>query len=159
MMTLRSLVVVLMATTVIGSCGSDRRPPQEKSTPILPKLGVKLPPSSPVGTRAITALTGATPAFTTADVERYVATHPLLPGVSGRVKPTVTKIEFVSSAEASNRLAGETTGFPDDHLLCYVELQGPVTFSGPNGTKVTYPRGVLIFDAQSGNLVILGGMP
>ena len=71
----------------------------------------------------------------------------------------MTRTEFLTSREVKERLHGLTTGFAADHVLCYVELQGPFSFSGPQGVVATYSRGVLIFDAQTGNLVISGGIP
>ena len=73
--------------------------------------------------------------------------------------PTVVRVEFLTSKQVSTLLGGESIGLPDDALLCYVGLQGSFAFPGPQGPTVTYPRGVEVFDAWTGNLLISGGMP
>jgi hypothetical protein len=144
--------------TFIGKAQEEKGKPAKEPPPIrnVPK---NLPPTAPTGSPAIKPTTGGTPAFSVDDAKRYVATHHVPMGLSRDSKPVITRAEFLTSREITDRLHGAASGFPDDYLLCYVELQGPVTFSGPKGAKVTYNRGVLIFDAHSGNLIIGGGMP
>jgi hypothetical protein len=103
---------------------------------------------------AITPRFAAVAAFTLADAKEYVATHPLPLGADRDSKPQVTQGEFLTSQQVSERLHGVTTGFPANHVLCYVELLRPFSFTGPQGALATYRRGVLIFDAQTDNLVI-----
>jgi hypothetical protein len=151
-----ALMLGCMTAVSVGDAQETRGGPPDERIRNVPQ---PLPPSAPVGSPAITARTGGTPAFTVDDVKQYVATHALPMAASGDAKPAITRVEFVTSQTVSERLNGTTTGFPADYPLCFVELQGPFTFSGPGGTKVTYNRGVLIFDAKTGNLVIGGGMP
>jgi hypothetical protein len=125
----------------------------------LGKLSVKLAPSGPRGSPAITARTAGTQAFSIDDAKRYVTGHQLPMSLGKTGKAAILKAEFMTSKEVGQLLSGMTTGFPDDYKLCYVEFEGPVTFVGPPGSKVTYNRGVLIFDAHTGNLVIRGGKP
>jgi hypothetical protein len=134
--------------------GATQGPPPIRELPPL-----NLPPTSPVGSAAITPRINAIPAFTLDDAKEYVAAHSLPLHVARDIKPTVTRIEFLTSQQVSALLHGVTTGFAANHLLCYVELQGPFSFAGPRGAIATYNRGVLIFDAQTGNLVIRGGLP
>jgi hypothetical protein len=56
-------------------------------------------------------------------------------------------------------LQGEDAGFPDDALLCYVELHGDFTFLVPQSVVMRYHRGYEVFDARTGNLVMAGGLP
>ncbi len=150
-----------LAIVVAGGLGVTesraQQPPQQPPIHALPPLN--LPPTAPAGSPAIKPRTDAIPAFSLDDAKKYVTTHPLPFGAVRDGKPTVTRTEFLSSQQVSALLRGVTTGFTANHLLCYVELQGPFTFTGPRGATATYNRGVLIFDAQTGNLGIGGGMP
>ena len=114
--------------------------------------------SPPQGSAAISPGTKGTPAFTEDDVRQYVSKH-RLPNESKKLDFKITSIRFISSKEVSVLLNGASTGFPDDYPLCYVELSGTFTFSGPKGASATYPRGIEIFDAHTGNLIITGGLP
>jgi len=110
------------------------------------------------GLPAIKPHLNAGPSFTHDDVGNYVNTHQI-PGASLMgSKPIITKILFESSLEVSKQLKGESTGFPDDAILCYVEFQGTFSFAGPSGKAVTYQTGYEVFDSQTGNLVMSGGM-
>ena len=151
-----ALMLGWLTALSVGDAQETRGGPSDQGIRNVPQ---PLPPTPPLGSPAIRTTIAGTPAFTLEDAKQYVATHPL-PMAAGRdAKPVITRAEFVTSQTVSERLNGITTGFPPNHLLCYVELQGPFTFSGPRGAKVTYNRGVLIFDANTGNLVIGGGMP
>jgi hypothetical protein len=63
------------------------------------------------------------------------------------------------SKQVTTLLNGASTGFPVDYLLCYVELSGTFTFSGPKGATATYHRGIEIFEAHTGNFLMGGGLP
>ena len=56
------------------------------------------------------------------------------------------------------RMQGESTGVPDGTLLCYVELHGTFMVHGPEsqGRTQIYHTAVEVFDAQTGNLLIIG---
>jgi len=155
-----SLVLMIGCLFALSGCEAQevKGGPPEQPPPIR-NLPQNLSPTVPVGSPAITPRTTGTPSFSVDDAKQYVATHHVPMGMSRDTKPVITRAEFLTSREVSDLLHGAATGFPADHQLCYVELQGPVTFSGPQGAKVTYNRGVLIFDAQTGNLVIGGGLP
>ena len=103
-------------------------------------------------------------AFAEADVRQYLANHPLFKPAT----PTggaVTKVLFITAAQASAMLRGESIGRPDDTLVCLVEVQGPLDMSGvsvPAGIPMDQSKfkpaqtGVIVFDAQTGNLLITG---
>ena len=103
------------------------------------------------------AVGASTPTFTTDDVVQYVHAHSMPDASLSGPKPVITRIAFLTSREVSILLKGESTGVPDDTLLCYVELSGTFTFSGSSGVTVTYHTGVEVFDAHTGNLLITGG--
>lgn len=100
-----------------------------------------------------------TPAYTAADVIQYVGSHPMPHSISAGLHPVVVSVRFLTSNQISAMLGGESTGLPDDTLLCYVELRGTFVFPGPQSTTVTYARGFEVFDAHSGNILMGGGLP
>jgi hypothetical protein len=101
------------------------------------------------------------PAFTEDDVRRYVATHPVPGGSIRSVKPpTVTKIQFMTTQEASELIHSFISWRKND-LVCYVELKGLFTFHGgqpgyvPTNTP-TEEQVFEVFDAQTGNCLVVG---
>jgi len=158
----RRLQLVLLTAISLTVADAPAQLPDASLQRSLParELASQAPASpAPKGSPAITPHIAAVPAFTIDDAQQYVATHALLRGAARGYAPNVTRAEFLTSRQVSERLHGAATGYPADRVLCYVELQGPFTFPGPQGATATYSRGVLIFDAQTGNLVISGGMP
>ncbi len=89
-----------------------------------------------------------------------MSSHPVPPGLSlpTGTKLVIVKIVFLSSQQLSNFTEGEGTGMPATHLLCYVELRGVVKASGPSGVTVTLHKIEEVFDAQTGNLLMDGGI-
>jgi len=136
-----------------GNAGPSQRLPPSRELP------ANMPPTQPKGSAAIAPHLATVPAFTLDDARQYVTTHRLPFRGPPDYKPQITTVEFLTSQQVSERIHRAKTGFGADHLFCYVELQGPFSFGGPQGAVATYSRGVLIFDAQTGNLVISGGMP
>jgi hypothetical protein len=139
-----------------GAAGGSQPYPPPIQRPLPP---MHSPPTQPEGSPALAPHLNGTPSFTLDDVKQFVANHQLLKPANRDVVHKLISAEFMTSSEASSRLNGVTTGFPDAYMLCLVELQGPFTFTGPVGATAVYPRGVLVFDATTGNLVITGGLP
>ncbi len=115
----------------------------------------------PLGAPSIAPRNQCTPSFTVQDVLDYEHAHPF-----GNMRmasighPKVTKVLFITSAQASQRLGGESIGLADDALVCFVELDGAYRFSPPLGAgDVREHTGTMheIFDAHTGNLIISGG--
>jgi hypothetical protein len=161
------LVVCLIATMVSGCSRQQQRGPEPQAgsqgkaiTPDISRLLKESRPTVPVGSAAIKAATQSVPSFTVDAAREYVLAHPLPAFAGGKnEKPTITRAEFLTSKQVKQILHGAGTGFADDQLLCYVELQGPFTFSGPPRTTATYPRGIMIFNAATGNFIMSGGIP
>jgi hypothetical protein len=119
------------------------------------------PDAPPLDAPAIAPRNNCSPSFTVQDVLDYENTHPF---ETMRTEPvgklTITKIWFITSAEASGQMQGESTGIPDDALVCYVEFYGTFRSYAPMpGSK---PRehtgtGSQVFDAHTGNLLVAGG--
>jgi hypothetical protein len=115
-------------------------------------------PPTPSGSSAIAPTRRGMPVFSLGDARNYVISRNPLHVARAGIAPIITRMQFLTSEQVSGLTGGESAGFPDSYMLCYVEMQGPFQFSGPNGVKAIYPRGVLVFDAATGNLVMAGGM-
>lgn len=119
-------------------------------------------PGLPAIPPRLLSTSATTPAFTEADVRAYLNTRPFPSGplVKGATS-TVVEIKFITSAQASALMQGESTGLPDTALVCYVKLHGPFEMthaSTPPGAKPLPPTtfGIEVFDAYTGNLLMWG---
>jgi hypothetical protein len=119
------------------------------------------PDAPPLGAPAIAPRNDCSPSFTVQDVLDYESAHPFATMRSEPVgTPKITKIWFITSAEASGQMAGESIGIPNDALVCYVEFYGafrsyaPIPGSKPMEHTGT---GVQVFNAHTGNLLVEGG--
>lgn len=96
--------------------------------------------------------------FTGDDVKSYIATHPqMLPAAPGKPAPIVNSVQFLTAGQASALLQGESIGLPDTSLVCLVRVQGTFvnTYTPPGVSNGgTYTTATLVFDAQTGNLLI-----
>jgi len=118
------------------------------------------PDAPALGAPALTPRNNCAPSFTMQDVLDYENAHPFATMHSDPVgKLTITKIWFITSAEASQQMGGESTGLPDDALVCYVEFYGTFRSYGPPGSNPIEHTGVAqqVFDAHTGNLLVEGG--
>ena len=106
-------------------------------------------------------------AYGQAEVERYLHNNPcLMRGVPGGPSPKLGRVEFLPASQVSARLNNVSIGRPDDALVCWVELIGPFDVSksvsippslarrsGPISFAPA-PKEILVFDAQTGNLIL-----
>jgi hypothetical protein len=108
-----------------------------------------------IGAPAITPRNNCTPSFTEQDVRAYVLSHSVLEVAPHAPPTTVTLVQFMTSAEARQRL-GADTGLVNDAIVCYVKLSGEfMPYSVPYGdTWHPVNVGLLILDAHSGNILI-----
>ena len=108
-------------------------------------------------------------AYGRAEVERYLESNPrLMRGVPGGPSPKLGTVGFLPAGQASARLNDVSIGRPDDVLVCWVELIGPfdindeisvpafVAAGSPNIPYPPAPKQILVFDAQTGNLLLSG---
>jgi hypothetical protein len=119
------------------------------------------PDAPALGAPAITPRNDCAPSFTVQDVLDYENAHPF---ATMRTEPvgklTITKIWFITSAEASGQMHGESIGIPDDALVCYVEFYGTFRSYAPiPGSKPAERTGTAaqVFEAHTGNLLVAGG--
>jgi hypothetical protein len=117
------------------------------------------PSSSTLGLPAIAPRNDCTPSFTAQDVLDYEDAHPFATkGAEPVGKPKIIKVWFITSAEASGQMHGESTGLSDDALVCYVEFYGTFRTGFAPGVKPTERTGAAtqVFDAHTGNLLVSG---
>jgi len=131
--------------------------PTPYAGPVLPTEGV----AAIIITPPQVAAGPSTAAFTESAVRQYVMDHQFR--TTDGTTPTIAKVLFIPASEASSLMGGESIGRPDTTLVCYVEVHGNLSRAGivheisPASTN-TQPAqvGRLVFDAQTGNLLILG---
>jgi hypothetical protein len=110
----------------------------------------------------------STPKFTTADVIAFINKNGFsAPLVQGATLKFLT-VQFVTAKQASVLMVGESVGRPDNYLVCYVKVQGPFQLMGlhmgphlPNRKKpkTTADTGDMVFDGQTGNIIMWGVYP
>jgi hypothetical protein len=99
--------------------------------------------------------------YTAADVQDYILANGFPGGpVAEGGHLSIVSIQFISAQQASQAI-GEDVGRPSDTLVCYVVLHGPFkvgAVSAPYGTtpvsSETFQTGEIVFDAQTGNLIM-----
>jgi hypothetical protein len=147
----RAAILLVAACGVLAGC--ERRP-EQKETPLpLPQGTAK----RPVGMAALTANPSAPEPFAQADVAAYFASHNLPMNIGAKGDFQVINLEFITSAQASQRLQGEPTGLDDNDRVGFATLTGKFIFSGPSNTKpAAFASAYALFDAKTGNLLMDG---
>jgi hypothetical protein len=143
-------IAVAQSDPATATSSNSRQPYTQAPT----ETSIGIPAIRP--TRAVAASDLSTPAFTVEDVEQYINNNPMPRNLAINSKPTIVKITFITSQQAST-LLDESMDLPGDALVCYVELSGTFTFPGSNGVTVTFHKGYEVFDAHTGNLIMVGG--
>lgn len=116
---------------------------------------------------ANTASNASSPGFLKKDVEDFLNKNGFFAGPvvnGGHLK--IVSIQFVTAKEASQFMAGESVGRPDDYLVCYVKVQGPFSHAsmhqGPVDANTKAQKlpdaefGDMVFDGHTGNLLVWG---
>jgi hypothetical protein len=138
---------------------SDR--PTVTPAPSHPPLPLTGGPSAPVvtGGPGIKPHLSAIPAFTADDLAAYVKTNPLPGNLASGGTPTITRNQFLTAADLRN-LLGISLGRSENALLGYVEMKAGFAIGGPGSSSLppVYPYSYAIFDAQTGNLLMYGGL-
>jgi hypothetical protein len=150
----RAIWTAILVTGIVGLlAGCDRHPKQEEKALQLPQ-GT---PKRPIGFSALKVTPGAPEPFTKSDVANYFAEHNLPLNRGPKTDFQVADLEFLTSKQASDRLAGEQTGLEDDHPVGFATLTGKFVFSGPpNAKTATFSKAYALFDATTGNLLMDG---
>lgn len=152
--TVVSYLLLLSSVGFMAGC-RDRDGGQKKKALHLP-AGT---PKRPQGMAALVVNTGAAEPFTRQDVITYFQTHNL-PRNSGSLSQfQVDTLEFLTSKEATDRLQGVSTGLSDGDRVGFVTLTGTFVFTGPPKAKpATVNRAYAVFDATTGNLLMVGSL-
>lgn len=117
----------------------------------------------PMGGAAIRPRGGASvstsgPTFTAEDVAAFVQSHGMGGGkIRNFEQIKVQQVEFLMSQDVGGRFHRDmmaSTGVPDNTLLCFVTLQGSFGVAGPSGKVVRGNVAYLVFDAQTGNILV-----
>ncbi len=106
--------------------------------------------------------------FTEDDVRQFVNAHPSWGLIKSNTPFTIEKIEFLSSHEATIKIAtslANVVGATPDKLLCLVTVRGSFAMAGSPpvpgqtvGPAKTFTHAFQLFDAQTGNLILMGGL-
>ncbi|HEX6817084.1 MAG TPA: hypothetical protein VF120_01820 [Ktedonobacterales bacterium] len=107
--------------------------------------------------------TGAT--FTAADVTQWINSNQIGVQPAGAARPQVISVDFITAAQASQRMGGESVGVPDSSLVCFAQVRGDfITYGPPSGKHMQGEVATLhdhdytlVFDAQTGNILVEGG--
>lgn len=149
------IVLVAIGMRYVHAAQANGTPPGPVKITNRPVHSLGIPAIQP---RAVVQANGAR--FTSEDVRSYIAAHPMiLEGAPGKPTPTVTSVRFMSAGQASAMMQGESIGLPDASPVCVVTVQGYFApMWGPRGTSGATGDAVstkmLVFDAQTGNLLI-----
>jgi len=172
----RALVAVAVLSS---SLGGDRAPAAVRAG-TYPPTTVPGPPGLPAITpepalkaRALAATTvpyTTTATYTVADVDAYLAAHlpAIFPTTDGQ-PAHVARVLFIPASAASAYLLNEDIGRSPDTLVCYVEITGSLStarihrhiYYDSRTHRVIRPvirpahLGELVFDAQTGNILML----
>jgi hypothetical protein len=165
----RHLIPIIVVCAVVGTfaivfwlhrglatAGQASSPPFPVVCPGAPQVSPGNPPGVVLGMPAITPRNDCTPSFTEQDVRAYLQTHQELIQAPDAPPATVTLVQFMTSAQASQRMHGESIGLADDAIVCYVELSGefmPRSYP-PGFTPHPSSVGILVIDAHSGNILV-----
>jgi hypothetical protein len=130
-------------------------PPQHTPIPFPPSGGGQLLAGAP----GIKPHLGGVPAFTTDDMANFVKTTPLPQNFGGGDQPTIVTNAFLTGGDL-RALLGTAAGRPDAAPVGYVLLKGHFAFlgAGPNNPPASFPYAFVLFDAQTGNLLLYGGL-
>jgi hypothetical protein len=109
--------------------------------------------------------------FTEADVRQFLNNQPQWGLIKSITPFTVEKVEFLTAREVKahlNQDIAATLGVSDTTILCLVTAHGSfVVAGGPpisgqssnaSNTGATFKRAYQLYDAQTGNLLMMGGL-
>jgi hypothetical protein len=169
------LILVVFSLVILAGCDPQATPTSgvANNTP-LPQEGTVTPgagnndkdknslplpvgtPKVPMGIEAITVKPNATPPFTQDDVVAFFKTHNLPKNLGAADQFQVDTLEFMTNGELTRRLEGVSTGLDDKAGVGFAMLSGVFVFSGPQGKAATFEKAYAVFDATTGNLLMIG---
>lgn len=166
-----TILLVLLIIGVAWFTGSTNAVSVKPPSPPPPPVQRPFQQSYVSGNPAIlphTSQNASGPAFMQDDVIAFLNKYgffagPLVPGAHLKI----LTIQFVTAKQASALMYGESTGRPDNYLVCYVKVEGPFLLThvhggaylrGSNKSKAptTAKYGDAVFDGHTGNLLVWG---
>lgn len=152
-MHVRAAAVLIGIALGLGA-GCAKRTEAPKPVPVVPPAAgaIGLPVS---GRPAITPANGP---ITDVQVREYVLSHRIARTLQA-TNVAVRSIRFMTAQQVRAALHGSDAGVPPQTPLCLVVMTGRFVFAGPRGITPTFPIGVEVFDARTGNLLEAGGLP
>jgi hypothetical protein len=153
------LMLLGVALSLVAGCATQSNgiPRSAAPPPPLPEkqFAAGAAPASWTGAAAIVPPPDSP--ITDAQVRAYVLSH-RVPLTVNATNVAVVSTSFVSSRKVSDLLQTPRMGVPDEEPMCLVVMSGKFVFGGPPGANPTYPVGVEVFDARTGNVLQVGGM-
>jgi hypothetical protein len=146
------LVLLALLALALSQCGKGPGEPEKKALHL--PVGT---PKRPQGMGALTVQPGQPQPFSKEDVAAYVHTHNLPLNLGASADLQVDALEFLTNKEVSDRLQGASPGLGDNEKVGFATLSGAFIFTGPSpGKGVRFSRGYAVFNAQTGNLLMVG---
>jgi hypothetical protein len=125
------------------------------------KIALKPPPQGaghrPRGMNAIYVKASGGQTFTKQDVVTYFKTHNLPMNMTPSSQFHVDSLEFLTNDQVSARLEGASPGVAPGEKVAFATLSGVFVFTGPPpGKPARFSRAYAVFDASTGNLLMIG---
>jgi hypothetical protein len=127
-----------------------------------PMKGLPVPTGAPQRPRGLPALKPQAQGLVldVAEVEKFLTSHNLPHNLGSAAEIQVISVDKMTVDEARQKVGIDTTGFKGDEVVGLALLGGTLTFGGPPPDEPTvYTRAYVVFDAVTGNLLMLGTLP
>jgi hypothetical protein len=149
---------LLIATVLALGTACAKRSPTEGRTPV--PIVTPAPNATGMTASGSTAVPPAEHgAITEAQVRSYVLTH-RVPHALSATNVAVRSITFMPARQVSAVLHSSKLSVPDEQPMCLVIMTGTFVFPAPRGVaRPTFPIGIEVFDARTGNVLQSGGLP
>lgn len=154
------LVPRAAATAALGLLAACAVRPGDHAGPAPTPPPIAAPAPGPASSPALghAAIAPAAGGITDAQVRAYVLSH-RMPATLTTSDVAILATRFVTAQQVRLMLHSAHLGLPEDEPMCVVVMSGRFVFSGPPGQTPTFPYGIEVFDARTGNLIQSGGMP
>jgi len=157
---MRCTLVTLAVAMAMTACADNNRPSPADTTTVRGEnqkpMALSVPKQTPNKPQGMPALRAP---FSREDVVRYFETHNLPKNSTTPRDFRVESVDSMPSRAVTERLQGVATGVSDDERLVFVTLTGTFVFTGPiKSAPATFKRAYAVFDAQSGNLLMVGSL-
>jgi len=141
-----------------ASLFSTTIPPVNPTSPISTELG-GVPAITPTLGSSFGALAALTATYTIDDALQFAAAHPF--ATTDGSTPTITRVSFLPASVVTTLLNGAWVANDPKRLVCYVRVEGALDMSHESHPALSGPLqaahiGDMVFDAKTGNLLIVG---